>query len=101
MNRRVGWLLIALAAAGLYAAVVDGHDAPEESSEVIAKATVLRNLGTLRGSVSTGDEQRLFFDNGKGVIRMVILRRYRYADAIRALLADRPQLSRAIHTPEQ
>jgi len=40
--------------------------------KVIAKATVLRNLGTLRGSVSTGDEQRLFFDNGKGVIRMVI-----------------------------
>ena len=101
VTRRVGWLLIALAAAGLYAVVVHGHDTPNASSDVIAKATVLGHLGTLRGIASAGDEQRLFFDNGTGVIRMVTLTRYRYEDAIRALLAEVRQLSRATPTPEQ
>jgi hypothetical protein len=99
MTRRVGWLFLALAVV-LYAVVVYGHHAPNDSSAVIAKATVVGNLGTLRAIASTGEAQRLFFDS-KGVIRMATVTRYRYEDAIRALLAETPRVLRATPPPEQ
>jgi len=100
MTRRVGWLFLALAVV-LYAVVVYGHYAPNDSSVVIAKATVVGNLGTLRAIASTGEAQRLFFENSKGVIRMATVTRYRYEDAIRALLAETPRLLPATPPPEQ
>ena len=98
MNRPVGWLVIGLAVV-LFAIVVHGWD-QTSLREGLAIGTVLEGLGTLQSILSTGNAKTFVFENSKGARQVVILIRSGYEDAIHALLAEAPRLSRAHPTQD-